>query len=56
MKMITGDHLLIARNTANQLEMGSRIFGSESLPLLDEETKEAPPDLVKNYGDLCLSK
>lgn len=53
-KMITGDHLLIARNTANQLEMGDKIFTSERLPMLDEETKEKPADLSKNYGDLCL--
>ncbi|GKY97130.1 hypothetical protein MPSEU_000671400 [Mayamaea pseudoterrestris] len=54
-KMITGDHLLIARNTAEQLEMGNHIFGSENLPLLDEETKRKPVDLSKNYGDLCLA-
>jgi H+-transporting ATPase len=53
-KMITGDHLLIARNTANQLEMGDKIFTAERLPMLDSETKEKPADLSKNYGDLCL--
>jgi len=54
-KMITGDHLLIARNTAAQLEMGDRIFTSERLPMLDPETKEKPANLGKNYGDLCLA-
>ena len=49
-----GDHLLIARNTAFQLDMGARIFGPESLPMLDEDTKEAPPNLSEIYGDLCL--
>lgn len=53
-KMITGDHLLIARNTALQLEMGGRIFGSEQLPMLDPETKKKPDDLGKTYGDICL--
>ena len=53
-KMITGDHLLIARNCAMQLEMGDMIFTSERLPLLDEETKEKPENLSENYGDLCL--
>lgn len=53
-KMITGDHLLIARNTAKQLGMGNYIFGPDSLPLLDEETKQAPPNLCQDYGDLCL--
>jgi H+-transporting ATPase len=53
-KMITGDHLLIARNTAQQLEMGTRIFPPESLPVLDPDTKAKPADLGKNYGDLVL--
>ena len=53
-KMITGDHLLIARNTAKQLEMGDRIFGAEQLPMLDPETKQKPANLSKNYGDICL--
>jgi H+-transporting ATPase len=54
-KMITGDHLLIALNTADQLEMGRHIFGAEQLPLLDPETKQKPKDLSKNYGDICLA-
>lgn len=54
-KMITGDHLLIARNTAEVLDLGTRIFGAERLPLLDEETKQKPADLSKNYGDICLA-
>lgn len=54
-KMITGDHLLIAINTSLQLGMGERIFTAERLPLLDEETKEKPKDLAKNFGDLCLA-
>jgi len=54
-KMITGDHLLIARNTANQLEMGDKIFTAERLPLLDPETKKKPDDLSETYGDLCLA-
>jgi H+-transporting ATPase len=54
-KMITGDHLLIARNTALKLEMGDRIFTSECLPMLDGETKEKPANLGKNYGNLCLA-
>lgn len=53
-KMITGDHLLIARNTADQLGMGNKIFTAERLPLLDSETKQKPEDLSKTYGDLCL--
>lgn len=54
-KMITGDHLLIAVNTSLALGMGERIFTADRLPLLDEETKQKPSDLAKNYGDLCLA-
>jgi H+-transporting ATPase len=54
-KMITGDHLLIARNTARMLEMGDRIFTAERLPMLDSETKEKPAHLSEMYGDLCLA-
>jgi len=54
-KMITGDHLLIAKNTAMQLNMGNKIFGSENLPLLDPVTKAKPADLSKNFGNLCLA-
>jgi len=54
-KMITGDHLLIARNTAEQLQMGGSIFTSEILPMLDPETKAKPENLARDYGDLCLA-
>jgi len=59
-KMITGDHLLIAMETARMLDLGDRneqgvivplIRGAEGLPSLDPETKKAPPNLAKNYGD-----
>lgn len=53
-KMITGDHLLIAKNTALQLEMGDKIFTAERLPVLDPETQKKTADLSENYGDLCL--
>jgi H+-transporting ATPase len=45
---------LIAKNTAEQLGMGNKIFTAERLPLLDDDTKQKPTDLAKNYGDLCL--
>lgn len=47
--------MLIARNTAAQLDLGTHIFTSEYLPLLDAETKEKPENLAANYGDLCLA-
>jgi H+-transporting ATPase len=53
-KMITGDHVLIARNTAAQLQMGGVIFTAEQLPTLDPVTKAKPHDLSGNYGDICL--
>jgi H+-transporting ATPase len=34
-KMITGDHLLIARETARALKMGDTIANSDGLPMLD---------------------
>lgn len=46
---------MIARNTAAQLDLGTHIFTSEYLPLLDAETKEKPENLAANYGDLCLA-
>ena len=51
---LTGDHLLIARNTAVQLEMGDNIFTADRLPLLDPETQCKPSNLSQDYGDLCL--
>lgn len=53
-KMITGDHLLIARETARQLGMNDNIAGSNDLPMLDPETKKKPDHLSENYGDLIL--
>mmetsp|Transcript_3655 Transcript_3655/g.7395 ORF Transcript_3655/g.7395 Transcript_3655/m.7395 type:complete len:913 (-) Transcript_3655:78-2816(-) len=60
-KMITGDHLLIAMETARMLDLGDRvegrstvvplIRGPEGLPMLDPVTKKAPPGLPENYGD-----
>ena len=34
-KMITGDHLLIAKETARVLDLGNRIHDASGLPLLD---------------------
>lgn len=60
-KMITGDHLLIAVETARVLDLGERvpgeaqvvplIRGADGLPMLDPDTKKAPPDLALKYGD-----
>jgi H+-transporting ATPase len=54
-KMITGDHALIAKETARVLGMGDYVRSGEGLPLLDPETKKKPANLSKNYGDMCLA-
>eukprot|EP01038_Epipyxis_sp_PR26KG_P014289 gene14289-19169_t len=54
-KMITGDHLLIAKETARVLGMGDYIMSSHGLPLLNPETKAKPEGLSRDYGDMCLA-
>jgi H+-transporting ATPase len=54
-KMITGDRLPIARETARQLGMGDYIQNSDGLPLLDTETKKKPENLSRDYGDMILA-
>ncbi len=50
-KMITGDHLLIAKETARRLDMGEDILASGGLPVLDPITKQKPNNLAKQYGE-----
>lgn len=54
-KMITGDHLLIAKETARRLGLGDNIQSSEVLPVLDKRSKQKPANLSENYGKLCKS-
>jgi H+-transporting ATPase len=54
-KMITGDHLLIACETARQLGMGDYIKSAQGLPMLNTETKQKPEHLSRDYGDMCLA-
>eukprot|EP01038_Epipyxis_sp_PR26KG_P005480 gene5480-7588_t len=54
-KMITGDHLLIAKETARRLDLGEEIYPSDGLPMLDPVTKQKPKNLSRDYGDLCLA-
>jgi len=59
-KMITGDHLLIAMETARVLGLGTPIpnsdqvlpiiQGPDGLPMLDKETNKPPADLAEKYG------
>jgi H+-transporting ATPase len=56
-RMITGDHLLIAKKTCKDLEMGDmsrpewpHILGPSELPILDEKGKP-PANLARDYGN-----
>jgi H+-transporting ATPase len=49
--MITGDHLLIAKETARQLEMGTKITDAATLPMLDPVTKKKPDNLAADFGE-----
>ena len=48
-KMITGDHLLIAKETSRVLGMGTDIRDSSMLPKLDEDQKP-PKDLMDHFS------
>jgi H+-transporting ATPase len=54
-KMITGDHQLIAQETAKRLNMGHEILCSAGLPQLDPITKSKPANLSLEYGDHILA-
>ena len=69
-KMITGDQLLIAKETGRELEMGvnndgGRMYDAYGLPLMEtreewrngkmQESKVKPANLKENYGDMCLA-
>ena len=53
-KMITGDHLLIAKEMAKRLNLGTFVLSAEGLPMLGDDKKK-PENLSQNYGDLCLA-
>ena len=54
-KMITGDHQLIAKETARRLDMGDDILASHGLPVLDPQTKMKPEHLSRKFGDHILA-
>ena len=51
-KMVTGDHVAIAKETCRQLGLGTHILNADGLPCL-EEGGQAPADLHK-FGPLIL--
>ena len=53
-KMITGDHLVIAKETARVLGMGTKIYPADGLPVLLEDGK-VPDGLVVQYGKRIIS-
>lgn len=52
-KMITGDHVLIAKETARMLGMSTNIKDAKGLPSMDADGK-IPKDLGKNFGEIIL--
>jgi H+-transporting ATPase len=54
-KMITGDHLLIAKETGRVLGMGDFVSTADGLPMLDPVTKKKPANLGRDFGDQCLA-
>jgi H+-transporting ATPase len=53
-KMITGDHLLIAKETSRRLTLGTEIMSPNVLPSLDPITHQKPHNLAADYGDMIL--
>ena len=52
-KMITGDHQVIAKETSRQLGLGTNIPDAANLPTMDADGK-IPKDLGKKYGKMIL--
>eukprot|EP00758_Cryptobia_borreli_P016204 Tbor_TRINITY_DN6086_c1_g1::TRINITY_DN6086_c1_g1_i4::g.10259::m.10259/K01535/PMA1, PMA2; H+-transporting ATPase len=56
-KMITGDHQLIAKEMARMLDMDTNILTPEGLPKFPAsgDPKDIPDTLGKDYGDMMLA-
>jgi len=52
-KMITGDHLLIAKETARVLGLGTNIKDAKGLPCMGPDGKP-PKNLDRDFGDLIM--
>lgn len=52
-KMITGDHALIAKEMCRMLNMGDSIEGPQDLPTMDADGN-VPDDLGKKYGEMIV--
>ena len=54
-KMITGDHLLIAKETSRRLMLGTEIMSPSVLPSMDPKTGTKPHNLSQEYGNMILA-
>ena len=54
-KMITGDHQLIAKETARRLNLGDNILAADGLPKLNAQTKQKPDNLARRFGAHILA-
>ena len=53
--MVTGDHVLIAREMARRLDIGSEnLYPANVLPVVDTVSYKKPPKLKEDFGDLIL--
>jgi H+-transporting ATPase len=52
-KMITGDHTVIAVETSRVLGMGTNVKGSDGLPVLGDQGA-IPDDLVEKYAEMIV--
>ncbi|EPY34962.1 H+-transporting ATPase [Angomonas deanei] len=53
-KMITGDHLLIAKEMCRMLNLDPNILTADKLPKI-KDANDLPDDLGQKYGDMMLS-
>lgn len=53
-KMVTGDNVLIARETARVLGMGTNISTTDGLPSMNEDGT-VPKDLAKTHGEMIIN-
>ncbi|KAG1661530.1 hypothetical protein FOA52_000040 [Chlamydomonas sp. UWO 241] len=53
-KMITGDHVLIAKETSRVLGLGTNIADAKGLPSMTAEGK-VPKDLAKTHGNMVMA-
>ena len=45
---------MIAKETCRRLDLGSHIMAADVLPSLDINTRQKPPNLARDYGNMIL--